>query len=79
MLGWQLLKSFKTPSSFSLPFVQINKTSSIYQNHTQGFNFCASRKLVSISSIKMEVYVGANLVPMAVHDIWCLTSPLNSK
>ena len=38
----------------------MKKTSSIYRNHTKSLNSCISRKLVFISSIKTEVYVGAN-------------------
>ena len=40
---------------------------------SKSLNSYVSRKLVSISSIKMEAYLGANLVPTAVPDIWCLT------
>ena len=58
---------FKNSFSFPLACAQIKKTSSIYRNHTKSLNFCVSRKLVSISSIKVEAYV------QAVPDIWCLT------
>ena len=40
----------KNSSSFSLPCVQIRKTSSIYRKHTKSLNSCV-RKLVSILSI----------------------------
>ena len=65
---------FKNSYSFPLACAQIKKTSPIYRNHTKSLNFCVSRKLVSISSIKVEAYARANFVPMAVPDIWCLTS-----
>ena len=32
------------------------------------------KEISSILSIKVKAYVGANLVTMAVPDIWCLTS-----
>ena len=51
MFGWQLLKSLKNSPSFSLPYVQIKKTSSIYRKHTKSLNSCV-RKVVSILSIK---------------------------
>ena len=69
-VGVVVIKCFKNSSSFSLPCVQIKKTL-IYRNHTKSLISCLSRKLVAILSIKVEAYVEANLVPVAVPDIWC--------
>ena len=46
---------------------------SIYLNQTNGCNDSVSRNLLSTSFIKMQVYVGVNMVPMAGPDILCLT------
>ena len=77
--GWKLLKFSKNSSSFSSLSFQIKKMSSIYLSHTKGFTFCVSRKLISTLSMKIHAYGGANLVPMAIPEICCLTFEPNSK
>ena len=47
------------------------KISSIYQKHTKGCNCWPSRSLVSRLFMKIHAYGGANLVPIAVLEIYC--------
>ena len=68
----------KVWSSYS-PCVQIKKISLRYLNHTKRCNSWVSRKAVSVLSINKHAYRGANLVPIAVPEIFCLIYPLNSK
>ena len=70
ILGWYLLRSSRKNLSFSLPCVL-----SIYQYQTNSRYSCVLRKSVSNLSMKIQAYVGANLVPLAVPDICCLTIP----
>ena len=65
--------------SFSSARVQIKNISSIYRYHTNGKYFCILRKSVSSLSMKIQPYAGANLVPVAVLVIYCLTISWNSK
>ena len=53
--------------------------SSLYISHTKGFTPYVSRKSISTLSMKIHAYGGANLVPMAVPEIHCLTFESNSK
>ena len=53
--------------------------SSVYLSHTKGFTTCVSRESISTLSMKIHAYVGANLVPVAVPEICCLTFGSNSK
>ena len=53
--------------------------SSMYLSHIKGFKVCVSRKTISTLSMKIHAYGGANLVPMAVPEICCLTFESNSK
>ena len=53
--------------------------SSMYLSHTKGFTTCVSRKSIATLSMKIHVYDGANLVPMAVPEICRLTFESNSK
>ena len=66
-------------SNLSWSCVKIKKTSPIYLNKTKGWNCCVYRYLVSILSIKIQEYIGENLVPIAVTSIWCLTWALDWK
>ena len=47
--------------------------SSMYLNHAKGFKVCVPRNSVSTLSMKIHVYGGANLVPMAVSEICCFS------
>ena len=51
----------------------------MYLSHTKGFTACASRKSISTLSMKIHAYCGANLVPMAVPEICCLTFESNTN
>ena len=51
----------------------------MYLSHTKGFTTCVSRKSIATLSMKIHVYGGANLVPMAVPEICRLTFESNSK
>ena len=51
----------------------------MYLSHTKGFTTCVSRKSIATLSMKIHVYDGANLVPMAVPEICRLTFESNSK
>ena len=53
--------------------------SSMYLSHTKSFTACVSRKSISTSSLKIHAYGGANLVPMEIPEIYCLTFESNSK
>ena len=79
ILGGYLLRSSGKNFSFSSPCVEMKNVSSIYRYHPNSRYFCVLRKSVSNLSMKIQAYVGANLVPIAVPDICCLTIPLNSK
>ena len=52
---------------------------SMYLRHTKGLTVCVSRKSIATLSMKIHAYGGANLVPMAVPEIFCLTFESNSK
>ena len=65
-----VINTFSELFQFSLPCIQIKKTS-IYGNHIKGLSYCVSRKLVSISSMKIEAHVRGNFLPNAVPNIWC--------
>ena len=78
ILGWYLLRSSRK-NFFSSPCVQIKNISSIYQYHTNSRYSCIFRKSVSNLSMKIQAYIGANLVIVAVPDICSLTIPLNSN
>ena len=73
ILGWYLLRSFRKNLSFSSSCVQINNISSIYRYHTNGRYSCVLRKSVSNLSMKIQTYLGANLVPIELPDICFLT------
>ena len=77
--GWKLFKFSKNSSSFSSLSFQIKKMSSMYLSHTEGFTASVSIELFSTLSIKIHAYGGADLVPMAVPEICCLTFESNSK
>ena len=80
ILGWYLLRLSRKYLSFSSPCVQIKDISSIYRYHANGRYSCVLRKLVSKLSMKIQAYVGANLVPIAaVPDICCLIIALQYK
>ena len=53
---------------------QIKKTPSIYLNNTKDVNSYVCRNSAFISSMKIHVYVCANLVSIAVLDI-CTVEP----
>ena len=55
------------------------KTLSMYFNHTKSSTVCVSRKLVSTLSMNIHAYGGANVIPMAVPEICCLTFESDSK
>ena len=77
---WMKFFNFsKNSSSFSSLSFQIKKMSSMYLSHTEGFTASVSIQLFSTLSMKIHAYGGANLVPMAVPEISCLTFESNSK
>ena len=53
--------------------------SPMYLSHTKGFTACVSRKSISTLSMKIHAYDGANLLLMAVPEIYCLTFESDSK
>lgn len=65
-----MVQSLRNSSGFCFPCAQITKKSTTHQNHTNGLDSALSINLVSISSLKMQAYVGANFVPMAVSNIF---------
>ena len=79
ILEWYWLRSSRKNLRFSAPRVQIKNLSSIYWYHTNGRYSCVLRIFISNLSMKIQAYVDASLVPIAVPDICYLIIPLNSK
>ena len=65
--------------SSSSPCVCIKKISSMYLNHTSGFNYYVSGKVFSNLSMERHACGSANLVLITVPETSCLILLLNSK
>ena len=78
-MGLKALKPSINSSSFSSPWVQIKTISSMYLNHIIGWWLWVLKNLISIWSVKIQVYGGADFVPIAVPGICWKISLLNSK
>ena len=78
-IGMLFVKILEKKLMFFFTVCPNKNISLIYRYRTNGRYSCVLRKSVSNLSMKIQVYVGVNLVPIAVPNMCCFTIPLNSK